>query len=349
METDCTARQQIVQTSSHHPNMASHDGLHALAVSLPIGGPQLLVLDSGVIYDDIVHRLRHPQKRGVLIGSSRRGTTRLFSPDHVFDEIYDRLDGHERRGVTREAVVACFEDLYLPHIRFVRLSASPMPARVVPVATVDPDDAPTASLALLLAPSLVFAVDRHLVDHGFGCAEDWLQLAWHADELLDYDGALVLTAIAWRGLGRRASATARWLTQDLRVSELAAGMMLGAALIVLAPQIVQRATITTERAGKGVAQLARGAAIAGARVLNERSRRATQLHTASVTADTPPGVANRLTRELALADGPLSSDDLAANVGQPSREIEQLLLNHSAFVHTGTGWQLGRWRAPRGR
>lgn len=334
----------------HVPNPAViPPGVSPLSASVPLGGPQLVVLDSGVIYDDIVHHLRQPGRSHVLLRSAQAGATRLLAGDHVYDEVYDRLDGYERRGVTREEVRGCFERVYLPHLRFVAAPRWPVADRVLPVARVDPDDVQTASLALLLAPSLVFAVDRHLVDAGFGRAEDWLRLAWQADELLGYDGTLFL---AWLGVRSAVSwiyAASRRTTQGLGPVEIGAGLVLAATMYVIAPSPTRTLATHIERAGKTLGRIAGYAAAGVAHVARHSGERHDALIAASVAPEPVVGVAERLARQLAITNAAVPLVQLASVTGVNANTAVAVLDANPAFVFDGQGWQLGRRRLPRGR
>lgn len=316
---------------------------------VPFGGPQILVLDTGVLYDDIVYRLRYPGRRGVLVGSAHAGATVLLAADHVYDEIYDSVTGHERRGFSRGDVVSCFERIYLPYLRFVAMPAWPVRTRVLAVGAADPDDAPTAALGLLVAPSLVFAVDPHLVNAGFGRAEDWLALTWLADDLLGYDGTLLVTAIAARAVGQRASHASRALVADLRPAEVAAGVAVGLAMVATAPRLTGAVSDAAQRAVRQFGRAASVIATAVAQVAAERGRRTAQLHAGSVVPDLPLGPAERLARLLAVTHEPILADILAAAVQQPTGLVSEVLSGHPAFINAGRGWQLGRRRLPRHR
>lgn len=328
---------------------ASSGLAYVLERGLPLGGPQLLVLDSGVIYNDIVYRLRHPERRGVLVGSAQRGTSRLLAADHVFDEIYDRLDGHERRGVTPEAVIASFERDYLPLVRFVELPAWPPPPRVVAVGARDPDDAPTAMLALLIAPSLVFSLDAHLVETGFGRREDWLRLAWHADEVLTYDGTLVLGGWALDRAGRWVGDHARRFTRDAQRDELLAGVALGMLILAALPAAADAIDQTARRVLASAGRAAAETAAVAAGLAAERGRRTFALQAAAVEPDLPSTLAARAARQLALSDAAQDTTQLAAALRTEPQVLAAVLGEHRAFIPTTGGWQLGRRRLPRGR
>jgi hypothetical protein len=309
----------------------------------------MLVLDTGVIYNDIIYRLRHPDARGALIGSALSGTTVLIAGEHVYDEVYDSLVGHERRGFTRERVLSVFERIYLPQIRFVSVPRWPVAKRVLPVALADPDDVPTAALALLLAPSLVFAIDPHLVEAGFGRAQDWLSLTFQADQLLGYDGTLLTAALAVSAAGRVAAKAARWFAQDLRPIDVAAGVAVAVGLTLIAPRAADATARTLQRGGNTFGRASREVAVVLGQILVQRGENTTALHTASVLPDLPPGLDALLARFLATTWVPQSTVALAQRFGHQPATVQEILERHPAFVHNGLGWQLGRRRLARGR
>jgi hypothetical protein len=314
---------------------------------LPFGGPQLLVLDTGVIYNDIIYRLRQPARRGVLIGSATAGTTVLLAADHVYDEMYDSLTGHERRGFARDEVVACFERLYLPHLRFVTMPRGRVPKRAG--AVTDTDDVPTAVLAILVAPSLVFAIDPHLTRAGFGRPDDWLSLTFQADELLGYDGTLLIAAIAARRLGRSLASAAQWLASDVRPADVLAAVALALGVTMLAPRAADGLATGAQRATRGFGHVSAEAAIVFGQLAVERSERTIALRAASVVPDKPASVAARLARHLAVTRAPLSTIALAQSTALDQALVTEVVATHPAFDYDGSGWQLGRRRLPRAR
>jgi hypothetical protein len=309
---------------------------------IPLGGPQLLVLDSGVIYDDIVYGLRH-ERETVLVSSARAGATRLFAAPHVYDEIYDHLDGHERRGVTRETVIARFESLYLPLIRFVDATCERPHPRAMPVWDADPDDGPTAELAVLLAPCVVLAVDPHLVDAGFG-RDDWLTQVWSARELLGLDTVLLVSGNAVKVAGQRVLAGIRWFLDGLTPEEIAAGVAFGVVATALLPASAHTAIDAAARRTVGVAgELTAGGLSAGAQFLRARTERGVELQAASVGADPVASPEQQLARRLALAGGQI---DLSST-SRHQMSGTSIAGRSRAFVTAGSTLALGRFLPPR--
>ncbi len=99
---------------------------------IPLTGPQIVVVDTAVLYNDIVYRLRKGHQT-VLERTAATGAIRLLASSHVYGEMYDSLTGFTRRGLTREDVISSFERHYLPGMRFVDSPLSPIHPRVAAV------------------------------------------------------------------------------------------------------------------------------------------------------------------------------------------------------------------------
>jgi hypothetical protein len=313
-------------------------------VALPLGGPQLAVLDTGVIYNDIVQQLRHGRAEGVVLGSARLGATRLFAADHVYDEVYERLDGFERRGVTRDAVLKFFEQHYLPRLRFVTAPAGFPTERVARVT--HQADVPTAVLCELIAPVLPLAEDPHLLDVGFGL-EDWLDRMIAAKEVLDHDQVLVLLIHSAHKAGGWAVRRARNEAATTRPRELVAGAAIGLGVLLLLPRLASAVTDLASALARGGATIAGGAVLGTGQLLAARSRLTADLVAASLAPPAVPSLVNQVARALSSAVEPLSVQAIAAEPGRDVEAIAEILERHPAFVSTPGGWQLGRHLAPR--
>lgn len=108
----------------------------------------------------------------------------LLASTHVYGEVYRRLPKIARYDRDRlEEMRVHWEDRFLPMLRFVnvtdRARADP---GVTAVIAADATDAPTAALALLMAPTFVLSGDRHLRSTGFA-PDRWLTTASCASSL----------------------------------------------------------------------------------------------------------------------------------------------------------------------
>jgi hypothetical protein len=118
----------------------------------PFGGPQLGILDTNTIFNDLNYQLRQGRDEGVMVQSARDGALRLLASSHVYREVYGSVLTQERRGFSIAQILALFERSYLPQIRFAETGGTPTNPRALVVGDADPDDLPTAQLALLVAP-----------------------------------------------------------------------------------------------------------------------------------------------------------------------------------------------------
>lgn len=314
---------------------------------LPLLGPHVLVVDTMVLYDDIVRRLRHNQPRTALVESVNHRATRMFAASHVYEEMYDHIGGFERRSVERSEVLRVFEEVYLPVCRFVETPQGDLHPRVVPVAEVDESDVPTAELALLLAPCDVLTRDSHLLDAGFGTG-NWLTRVFEAEELLGVDGATVammlLMGDAGKRLGEAVYEAVSPLIDLLRTSEpariVAAGIggALLAYLSLLEPEVIGR---LLRQSAVGIGK----AGLVTAQIAAEPARRRNALHSTSVSPDETISSVERIAR-LLVAE-PLDSERIARLLIMQPEAVSRTLEHHPSFVHTGGTWGVGRLRAPR--
>jgi hypothetical protein len=108
----------------------------------------------------------------------------VFASEHVYLEVYRGFAKLARRlGVTVEQLRACFEEDYLPNIRWVRVGDGyGHDVRVRQVT--DPTDVPTAHLASLIAPCMVYADDKSLRRPGFAPPK-WREAAGSAVTVID--------------------------------------------------------------------------------------------------------------------------------------------------------------------
>jgi predicted nucleic acid-binding protein len=147
-----------------------------------------VVVDANRLREDILYACTHSQ-RTVLITAANAGLFRLFCAHHVVDEVFEHSgDWTEGTDVTRNQFIARWILEYLPTIHVVPDSAilqglldPDERERLQRLATIDPDDVPSATLALLLeafflsndGPALraVYGERLDLLDH-----TKWLEI-----------------------------------------------------------------------------------------------------------------------------------------------------------------------------
>ncbi len=121
-----------------------------------LGPVSPIVADANRLGNDILYACRRDQ-RTTLVTAANAGLFRLFCAQHVIDEVWEKsAEWTQGSPVSRAAFLRCWLTEYLPLIRVVR---EPLPddlftpaefARIAELARVDPDDVPSAKLALAL-------------------------------------------------------------------------------------------------------------------------------------------------------------------------------------------------------
>ncbi len=169
-----------------------------------------LIPDANALIEDIIHYAGRQQATGR--GYSRLtflagiGAARAFVPAHI----PDKVDLHLERAaqdcdLNVDVAYEIWDTVLRPLLTVVDLPAitDVEDLRVLAVLAVDPEDAPVAQLAVMLAPALLLTRDRHLLDAGLGAARwaDALGLVQQiaaADSMVN--GTVTLTAAGvWGG------------------------------------------------------------------------------------------------------------------------------------------------------
>jgi len=119
--------------------------------------PPPVVADANRLRDDILYACGHRQ-RTVLVTAANSGLLRLFCAQHVVDEVVEHSASWTRgSGVSQTLFLRRWLLEYLPVIRAIPPDAALVglldpdeAARIGELSVVDPDDVPSATLALLL-------------------------------------------------------------------------------------------------------------------------------------------------------------------------------------------------------
>lgn len=163
------------------------------------------------------------------------GTAKLYAADHVFTEVYKKLPrfvGRAGTTPTLSELRACFEEQYLPLLRFATISEAALLEDDIQLIT-DADDRPTGALAKLVAPCLVFSEDRDLRRPGFA-PERWRESAGAAADVATGDLALQ-SATAMVGLP---AAGAVYGTRAVAVKLEVSPWLLGGAFAAVAAALL---------------------------------------------------------------------------------------------------------------
>ncbi len=192
--------------------------------------PPPVVVDANVLRNDILRACRTGQ-RTVLVTAANAGLLRLFCAEHVYREVIEHSADWTTHGpVTRDAFLRKWLLEYLPLIRVVPLEEGQLswldPAELARIHHLaqpgqDPDDVPSAVLALLLE-AFFLSEDGHPLRAVYGIVppghREWvsiLKAGGDAGELGKTFTLIVnLTALGGHGLvgsaRRVAAATSLW-------------------------------------------------------------------------------------------------------------------------------------------
>jgi hypothetical protein len=144
----------------------------------PLKRPRMLiplpvVVDADVLIRNVDYTVRLGREGALLAGASSDYTlfsgVVLFATERVLEEVERHLpDVARRRGVGYDDAVAVWNDIFLPRLRIVELSDGVISdSRVHAIRALHANDAPTAALAVALAPCVLLTDNRkHFVPLG---------------------------------------------------------------------------------------------------------------------------------------------------------------------------------------
>lgn len=303
-----------------------------------------VVLDTSVLIQDVLRR--SDGKFTGLPWLAQGGAITIVAPRHVEAEVYRRLPKAAREtGRPELKVQETLESVHLPLIRFVDLPGvfleDPDLARVL---ARDPDDAPLAHLAKLLAPSLVLSSDKDLIDEGFG-HQDWVTSVMLLGKLTELD-QLVWSGAQFAYLSTFLPMVGVWkLGAWLAKSELGIIAMLvaTAAGFIFRSGVKNIGASAKERVGPAMEKTA----VHVTEVFGQLASAQADYQARLVLPAGAATVETDAARLLAGRARPISSDQVHhALVGRHEAtlaETRAMLREHPAFVgQRGKGYQLGR-------
>lgn len=322
--------------------------------------PPPVVVDANVLRNDIRRACRTGQ-RTVLVTAANAGLLRLFCAEHVYEEVIEHSGDWTATGpVTRGDFLRTWLLEYLPLIRIVPVGEGHLawlgPAELARVRHLaqpgqDPDDVPSAVLALLLE-AFFLSEDAKPLRAVYGDADlsghrEWvsiLKAGGDAGQLgKTFMLAVNLTVLAGNGVAsgarRIAAATSPWVL-------VAAG--LGAAWWYLKRPASTRQRVAS--AAESILTCVLGAAIAYQEVQDQFTSAAPKTPGwASLAADLPPsGVLGRTClHTLARSPGcdrsaaELTTELPHLGVAQGEAKVRQVLRDAGPFIEV---WR-GRWQA----
>lgn len=334
---------------------------HGRAWGLGTGGVPPLVLDANPLRGDVIRACR--TGRTVLITAANAGALRLYAASHVIDEVSEHAErwARESDDVSPAAFRARWEEEYLPLVRVIEdeqlseeLLGHEERARLHRLAEVDPDDVPSAILALALG-AFFLSEDRRAVQAVYGDRVDlgehrnWLAMlrsGGNAGEL----GTMVFAAAMVPTLAVGGTIEAgRRVSRSLSPWAL---LPIGAGLAALGYRYVSKERWAN--LGGGVGKLALGFMYLHANYLREYERfRAAAAPTPkwdelAVEIDRPELLQRGCMHTLARsADGCLSASSLASSlpalgIGQGEALVRQALRGSGCFHQPyARRWQVG--------
>jgi predicted nucleic acid-binding protein len=188
-----------------------------------------VVIDANALRDELLRIVRTGQ-RTILWTAANSGVLRLYCAWHVVDEVNEHLvDWARRKRLDPAAVWTVWRTIYQPLLRVVDVFDDlTTPAEGARLATLadstapdgDPDDVPTATLALLLGAPLL-SQDRKPLRAVYGPGVDhaahakWLSALAAGGDLGPLSTYLQLSSLAVVGIGKGAVAGFRALARCL--------------------------------------------------------------------------------------------------------------------------------------
>jgi predicted nucleic acid-binding protein len=323
--------------------------------------PPPVVVDANILRNDILRACR-TGRRTVLVTAANAGLVRLFCAEHVYREVIEHSGGWTAEGpVGRDAFLRRWLLEYLPLMRVVPVGEGHLawlaPAELARIRHLaepgqDPDDVPSAALALLLE-AFFLSEDRKPLRAVYGNAypagrhREWVSILKAGGDAGELEKTLTL-AINLSGLAaqgvtagarRIAAATSPWVL-------VAAG--LGMTWWCLSRPVGTRQRLTSTAGSALICAL--GAAVAYQEVRDQFTSAAPKVPGwASLAADLPPAAVLGRACLHTLARSPggdRSAAELATElpylgVAQGEAKVRQVLRAVGPFIEV---WR-GRWQA----
>ena len=325
--------------------------------------PPPVVVDANILRNDILRACRTGQ-RTVLVTAANGGLLRLFCAEHVYREVMEHSGDWSAEGpVTHDAFLRRWLQEYLPLIRVVPVSEGQMawlaPAELARIrhlaeAGQDPDDVPSATLALLLE-AFFLSEDRKPLRAVYGDAypagrhREWVNVLKAGGDAGELEKTLTLainlTTLAAHGVAVGAR----------RIAAVSSPWMLVAAGLGMGWWYLSRSAGTKQRlasAAGSALTCALGATLAYQEVRDEFTSAAPKTPSWASLADALPPSAllgRACLHTLARSPGgDCSAAELAAElphlgVAQGEAKVREVLRDAGPFIEVWRGrWQAGR-------
>lgn len=161
---------------------------------------------------------------------ARGGVINLVTAEHLDSKVYERLPDACRNTRTGVVATEAYETTLRPLLRLAAVGELMLDdPRVGAVELVDEEDRAVAQLAVLLAPSMVLTMDKHLIAAGLGVRE-WADALFKLKHIAEIDdlvwgttsGAVLAATLSIHGVIEFGRLLAR--------SPIARGLTVGALL-----------------------------------------------------------------------------------------------------------------------
>lgn len=302
-----------------------------------------IVLDTSILVNECVRAARG-SGGSLLLGSRREGQTHLYATERVRREVERHL---ARRAMQARVDPSVAERVwitqFLPAIRFVDVEAarSPLGSAAKTLAARHPSDLPTVILAELIAPCLIFARDKDLIEIG-ATRQGWETVVHNAAQAAELQYLLsggTATVMLTGTLGFEAGATLWRLSKASPVLALLVGIAVG---------WVGHSYLTSERGRQHLGEARKFAGEASSRLL-EAARTAEEakqlVQHASFIADRPSDEFARAARVVAVAARPPSAAEVGLDIGVSVQKAASLLRS-PIFQRIESRYSLGVSYAP---
>jgi hypothetical protein len=295
-----------------------------------------IVLDASTVIGDCL-RLSQGKNALLLFLAREMQVSNLYATQSVREEVEEHLrEAALRGGFDPEAALSAWQEQFAPLIGFVDISsASLSDPRSVALAARDADDAPTASLAELLAPCLVFSNDSDLVDSGIA-HRNWGEMMVYALEVgnmhAGVTAVLFLVMLSGAGIYGLTETAFRRLPRSALIGLLGAGGAFGAGYWRSELGVRHRSNLAS------VVHRVNEKLLPFLQRVNECSD---LLEQAAFVPDGQPTDVARVARAVAVAPFPLRPAEISADIGLSTQKVAFLLrdpiFRRSADSHYGLG------------
>lgn len=238
------------------------------------------------------------------------------------------------RGLNEVDLFRRWNTHYAPIVHFIEVPPHGGDARLSAVAAMDPDDEPTARLALLVSPAFLLSKDKSLIKPGLATGE-WLQVFIALQLAGAWNGLMICAAgsVALGGYG----------TYQLAEAAIRHPRLTAAVLAILAGALF---TCRTNLSGDIACALMKGRQLSGQIgsvfvAMTVEREQAVDAVIGDVVASSVDSPQIRVMRTMARQRLPISASDVSQYTALPVPVVCDLLESQSAFVRAGRRWQLG--------